>query len=205
MLTNCKICTAKTAGFCFGVDRAVKIVYNKLDNRNNVVTLGPIIHNRNVVEDLEARGCKAVELSEVRKEHTVIIRSHGVGQAVYDQLNEIGAEVVDATCPFVERIHKIAHEKSSQGYTILIAGDAEHPEVQGICGHCVGDSFVFDSCEEFENLVKKHDFFTKKVAILAQTTYNNRMWKQCCETAGRLLPEALILIQYAMPPKDRGR
>ena len=87
MLTNCKISTAKTAGFCFGVDRAVKIVYNKLDNRHNVVTLGPIIHNRNVVSDLEARGCRAVELSEVKKDNTVIIRSHGVGQAVYDALD----------------------------------------------------------------------------------------------------------------------
>ncbi len=205
MLTNCKICTAKTAGFCFGVDRAVKIVYNKLDNRNNVVTLGPIIHNRNVVEDLEARGCKAVELSEVRKEHTVIIRSHGVGQAVYDKLNEIGAEVVDATCPFVERIHKIAHEKSSQGYEIFIAGDADHPEVAGIRGHCVGESYVFGSCEEFENLVKKQDFFTKKVAILAQTTYNNRMWKQCCEAAGRLLPEALIFDTICNATSERQR
>lgn len=85
MLINCKICVAKSAGFCFGVDRAVKIVYNKLDNRNNVVTLGPIIHNRNVVADLEARGCKAIELDEVQPGQTVIIRSHGVSRAVYHE------------------------------------------------------------------------------------------------------------------------
>ena len=205
MLTNCKICIAKTAGFCFGVDRAVKIVYNKLDNRHNVVTLGPIIHNRNVVADLEARGCKAVELSEVKKDNTVIIRSHGVGQAVYDALEEIGAEVVDATCPFVERIHKIAHEKSSQGYIVLIAGDALHPEVQGIRGHCVGESYVFNGCEEFENLVKSEDFSEKKVAILAQTTYNNRMWKSCCEEAKRLLPDALIFDTICNATAERQR
>ncbi len=192
MLRNCKICVAKTAGFCFGVDRAVKIVYNELDNRNNVVTLGPIIHNRNVVADLERRGCKAVELSEVQKDNTVIIRSHGVGQEVYDELRKIGASVVDATCPFVARIHKIAHEKSSQGYIILIAGDKNHPEVEGIQGHCTGYSYVFSGCEEFENLVKNHDFRSKKVAILSQTTYNNKMWKQCCDTAKKLLPKALI-------------
>ena len=205
MLTNCKICTAKTAGFCFGVDRAVKIVYNMLDNRNNVVTLGPIIHNRNVVADLEARGCKAVELSEVQKDNTVIIRSHGVGQDVYDRLANIGAEVVDATCPFVERIHKIAYEKSSQGYAVLIAGDAEHPEVQGIRGHCVGESFVFNSCEEYENLVRENDFFEKKVAILAQTTYNNRMWKECCKTARRITPDALIFDTICNATAERQR
>ncbi len=205
MLTNCKISTAKTAGFCFGVDRAVKIVYNKLDNRHNVVTLGPIIHNRNVVADLEARGCKAVELSEVKKDNTVIIRSHGVGQAVYDALEEIGAEVVDATCPFVERIHKIAHEKSSQGYVILIAGDAQHPEVQGIRGHCVGESYVFNGCEEFENLVKSQDFLQKKVAILAQTTYNNRMWKSCCQKALELIPDALIFDTICNATAERQR
>ncbi|MGN1113580.1 MAG: bifunctional 4-hydroxy-3-methylbut-2-enyl diphosphate reductase/30S ribosomal protein S1 [Oscillospiraceae bacterium] len=192
MLRNCKICVAKTAGFCFGVDRAVKIVYNELDNRNNVVTLGPIIHNRNVVADLERRGCKAIELSEVQKDNTVIIRSHGVGQEVYDELRKIGASVVDATCPFVARIHKIAHEKSSQGYIILIAGDKNHPEVEGIQGHCTGYSYVFSGCEEFENLVKNYDFRSKKVAILSQTTYNNKMWKQCCDTAKKLLPQALI-------------
>ena len=86
MLRKCKIFVAKTAGFCFGVDRAVKIVYNKLDNRNNVVTLGPIIHNRNVVEDLEARGCRAAELDEISAEQTVIIRSHGVSRDVYAEL-----------------------------------------------------------------------------------------------------------------------
>lgn len=205
MLTKCKICTAKTAGFCFGVDRAVKIVYNMLDNRNNVVTLGPIIHNRNVVADLEARGCRAVSLSEVTKDNTVIIRSHGVGQAVYDALEQVGAEVVDATCPFVERIHKIAFEKSSQGYSVLIAGDASHPEVQGIRGHCVGESYVFNDCEEFENLVKSQNFFEKKVAILAQTTYNNRMWKICCETAKRIVPDALIFDTICNATAERQR
>ena len=192
MLRNCKICVAKTAGFCFGVDRAVKIVYNELDNRNNVVTLGPIIHNPNVVADLKAKGVVPVELSQVKKEQTVVIRSHGVGREVYDTLEDIGASVVDATCPFVAKIHKIAAEKSGEGYTVLIAGDESHPEVIGIRGHCSGESYVFNSCEEFENLVKDKNFSSKKVAILAQTTYNKNMWKKCAELFSRLLPEAKV-------------
>ena len=192
MLRNCKIFVAKTAGFCFGVDRAVKIVYNELDNRNNVVTLGPIIHNPNVVADLKAKGVVPVELSQVKKEQTVVIRSHGVGREVYDTLEDIGASVVDATCPFVAKIHKIAAEKSAEGYTVLIAGDESHPEVIGIRGHCSGESYVFNSCEEFENLVKDKNFSSKKVAILAQTTYNKNMWKKCAELFSRLLPEAQV-------------
>lgn len=192
MLTKCKICTAKTAGFCFGVDRAVKIVYNELDNRNNVVTLGPIIHNKNVVSDLEARGCRSVALDEVRPEHTVIIRSHGVGRKVYESLSQLGCTVVDATCPFVDRIHKIACEKSESGYTVLIAGDSSHPEVIGIRGHCIGPSFVFVGCEDFENLVKTENLQSEKVVILAQTTYNKKIWGECRRLAEKLIPEALI-------------
>lgn len=192
MLTNCKICVAKTAGFCFGVDRAVKIVYNELDNRNNVVTLGPIIHNRNVVSDLEKRGCKTVSLDDVRSDQTVIIRSHGVGSDVYEKLEQIGCEVVDATCPFVARIHKIACEKSQAGYVVLIAGDIEHPEVMGIRGHCKNDSFVFADSEELESLVKSNLFSEEKIVILAQTTYNKKIWGECCVLIDKLLPKAMV-------------
>ena len=192
MLTECKICTAKSAGFCFGVDRAVKIVYNELDIRNNVVTLGPIIHNGNVVADLEAKGCKAVSLDEVTGDQTVIIRSHGVSRAVYEKLEQTGCTIVDATCPFVSRIHRIAEERSKEGYTVLIAGNADHPEVEGIRGHCASESFVFDGCEELENLVKSDALRQKKLAILAQTTYNKRKWEECCALLKTAAPEALI-------------
>ncbi len=203
MLTNCKICTAKTAGFCFGVDRAVKIVYNELDNRNNVVTLGPIIHNRNVVDDLERRGCKSVELDEIKGNQTVIIRSHGVSREIYGNLEQIGCEVIDATCPFVARIHKIASEKSDEGYVILIAGDSQHPEVIGIRGHCGGESYVFSDCEEFENLVKTNKLFSKKVAILAQTTYNKKMWEDCCLVVKDMLPDAMIFDTICSATSER--
>ena len=192
MLTKCKISVAKSAGFCFGVDRAIKMVYNELDNRNNIVTLGPIIHNQNVVDDLKARGVYPVELDEVSNGQTVVIRSHGVGSDVYDKLKELDAEIVDATCPFVAKIHNIAREKSAAGHVILIAGDATHPEVKGIMGHCLGECYVFENCGEFENLVKTKDFLSKKVAILAQTTYNKNMWKECVPLFKKYLPHAEI-------------
>lgn len=190
MLINCKICVAKSAGFCFGVDRAVKIVYNKLDNRNNVVTLGPIIHNRNVVADLEARGCKAIELDEVQPGQTVIIRSHGVSRAVYRELEKRGAQYVDATCPFVSRIQKIALEKSAEGKTVLIAGDASHPEVCGIRGFCEGDSYVFADMDELKERLKPLE--GEKLCVLSQTTYNKRLWEQCREYIAQAMPDAEI-------------
>lgn len=192
MLTKCKISVAKTAGFCFGVDRAVKIVYNKLDNRNNVVTLGPIIHNPNVVEDLRSKGVCPVEIDEVRSGQTVVIRSHGVVREVYEKLEKLGCEVIDATCPFVARIHKIADERSAEGVTVLIAGDPAHPEVEGIVSRCSGESYVFNSCDEFENLVKKVNFSSKKVAILAQTTYNKNVWNELKVLFRQHIPQAQI-------------
>lgn len=192
MLSKCKISVAKTAGFCFGVDRAIKIVYNKLDIRNNIVTLGPIIHNRNVVDDLKAKGVEPVELDDVKAGQTVVIRSHGVSREVYDILEHRGAEVIDATCPYVAKIHKIALEKSEEGYTVLIAGDGNHPEVMGIRGHCMGESYVFNSCDDFENLVKRIDFSQKMLAILAQTTYNRNVWKELLPLFERYLPNATV-------------
>jgi 4-hydroxy-3-methylbut-2-enyl diphosphate reductase len=191
MLTDCKICVAKSAGFCFGVDRAVKIVYNKLDNRNNVVTLGPIIHNRNVVADLEARGCKAVELEDVKTGETVIIRSHGVSREVYSELEKRGADTVDATCPFVDRIHKIALEKSREGRTVLIAGDENHPEVCGIRGFCDSQSYVFADPGELKKLLAGLEE-TAALCVISQTTYNKRLWEQCREYLAEVKPEAEI-------------
>jgi len=194
MLTNCKISIAKSAGFCFGVDRAVKIVYNNLDTHRKVVTLGPIIHNPDVVADLESKGVFAIENCEdLLPEQTVIIRSHGVSQSVYDDLTARGNKIIDATCPFVERIHKIVSEKSSEGYTILIAGDANHPEVDGIKGHCKANAYIFENIDELNKLyVKNYNIFEKKVAIVEQTTYNIKLWEQCKSFINEHLPNAIV-------------
>ncbi|MCM1358257.1 MAG: 4-hydroxy-3-methylbut-2-enyl diphosphate reductase, partial [Prevotella sp.] len=118
-----KITVAKSAGFCFGVDRAVKMVYNELDKGAKVATFGAIIHNQDVVNDMTARGVRIVNsVDELKPDETVVIRSHGVGREVYEQIRKKGNRLLDATCPFVSKIHKIVAEKTKEGYFILIAG-----------------------------------------------------------------------------------
>ena len=132
-----KVIRAKSAGFCFGVKRAVEKVYEQLENGKKIYTFGPIIHNEAVVKDLEERGATVVEGIEglERLERgTVVIRSHGVEKEVYDLLERKGLECVDATCPFVKRIHDIVEKESRQGKRIVIIGNPGHPEVEGIRG-----------------------------------------------------------------------
>lgn len=149
------IATAKTAGFCFGVDRAVKMVCQELEH-GKVFTYGPIIHNPNVVNDLRKMGADVIaSLDEVRAGQKIIIRSHGVGKAVYDKIERRGGICIDATCPFVARIHRIVSEKSENGYAVLIAGDKTHPEVQGILGHCSEEAFVFADEDDLSDIFKK--------------------------------------------------
>ena len=178
-----EITLAKSAGFCFGVDRAVKMVYNELDKNIRVATLGPIIHNKDVVNDMEKKGARVINsVDELRADETVIIRSHGVEREVYEQIKLKGNRMVNATCPFVSRIHKIVSEKSREGYTILIAGDFSHPEVQGIVSYCEQNFFVFRDNIELNNLFRKNqNFFGKKLAFVAQTTYNIIVWEKCLD------------------------
>lgn len=175
-----KITVAKTAGFCFGVDRAVKIVYDELEKKSRVSTLGPIIHNPDVVNDLEAKGVKTISSLNEADGEKIIIRSHGVAKSVYDELKKRKIEYIDATCPFVERIHKIVKEKSEDGFVILVAGDKDHPEVKGIAGFCSGEHYIFADENELEKIFLKNlSFREKKVAIIAQTTYNIKIWDKC--------------------------
>ena len=134
-----KITVAKTAGFCFGVDRATQLVYRLANEGKKVCTLGPIIHNPQVVNDLSQKGVRIVSSpDEVCPGETLVIRSHGVSHDVYRQLYEKEVPFEDATCPFVSKIHHIVSEYSSKGYVVLIAGNPSHPEVEGIAGHCKG-------------------------------------------------------------------
>ena len=136
-----KITVAETAGFCFGVDRAVKMVYNELGKNTRVATLGPIIHNQDVVNDMIAKGARVIDsVDELEPDETVVIRSHGVGRDVYEKIAAKGNRMIDATCPFVSRIHRIVSEMAEKGYLVFIAGDALHPEVQGIVGHYSSDA-----------------------------------------------------------------
>ncbi len=182
-----EITVAKTAGFCFGVDRAVKLTYDALSSGEKVATLGPIIHNPSVVNELSGKGVRIISSpDEAENGETVVIRSHGVSADVIRSLENRGITYIDATCPFVARIHKIVREKSAEGCVILIAGDKNHPEVCGIVGNVVENAqeqaIVFKDYAELVEIFKKNrNFHEKTVAILAQTTYNNTLWGQCIE------------------------
>ena len=176
-----QIILAKTAGFCFGVNRAVKLTYELLEQGRPVATLGPLIHNPQVVEDLESKGaitCDSVD--DVPDGCEVVIRSHGVGQSVYDKISTRCLVYHDATCPFVTKIHKIAAQAGAEGAMLLVAGDAKHPEVQGIVGHTTGKVEVFANLAELEKLLPE---FTQQKSIfaVAQTTFNVQSWETCKE------------------------
>ena len=176
-----QIILAKTAGFCFGVNRAVKLTYELLEQGRPVATLGPLIHNPQVVEDLESKGaitCDSVD--DVPDGCEVVIRSHGVGQSVYDKISTRRLAYHDATCPFVTKIHKIAARAGAEGAMLLVAGDAKHPEVQGIVGHTTGKVEVFANLAELEKLLPELTQ-QKSIFAVAQTTFNVQNWETCKE------------------------
>lgn len=172
---------AETAGFCFGVNRAVNTVYELLENGNKVCTLGPIIHNPQLVKELEEKGVRVVNgVEEVTEGETLVIRSHGVPRSVIEKATVSGIDTVDATCPFVSKIHKIVSEASEKGQPVLIAGDENHSEVIGIVGHATGEVYVFSDEKSLSNLLEKHPELTKKaVCVVSQTTFNKEIWKNC--------------------------
>ena len=151
-----EVIVAKTAGFCFGVKRAVDKVYEQIEHAGKpIYTYGPIIHNEEVVKDFEEKGVRVIESEEELKalrDGIVIIRSHGVGKHVYDILEENGIEIVDATCPFVKKIHKIAQEQNQAGRRLIIIGNESHPEVQGIKGWGNDNTLVVETPDQVDNL-----------------------------------------------------
>ena len=173
---------AKTAGFCFGVQRAVDKVYELIDScPDRLFTLGPIIHNEEVLNDLEKKGVRVAsqeELKTLPKGSTVVIRSHGVGKKVYDQLEECGLSYVDVTCPFVLKIHRIVEKESKAGSHIVIIGDPDHPEVVGICGWCIGPYTVIRTKQDALDFVPPEG---KNVCIVSQTTFNYNKFKDLVE------------------------
>ncbi len=167
---------AKTAGFCFGVDRALKIVEACMEEQDKTYhTLGPIIHNQHVVDDLSQKGIAPVSsVSKVNSGEHLIIRTHGVGKAVYDELKARGIGVVDVTCPFVKKIHNIVEKHYKEGYTIVIVGDKHHPEVMGINGWCENSAIILATEEE----AKMTKFDTNLVCVVSQTTFVKNIFKK---------------------------
>ena len=176
-----KVKTAKTAGFCFGVKRAVDKVYELIENGvSPIYTLGPIIHNEEVVSDFEKKGVTVIPEEDIPKlrEGTVVIRSHGVGRRIYDMLKTAGISFVDVTCPFVLKIHRIVERESRAGKQIIIFGDPSHPEVKGICGWCEGSCTVLRNREDAENFVPDPG---RIPCIVSQTTFNYNKFKELVE------------------------
>lgn len=173
---------AKTAGFCFGVQRAVDKVYELIGScPDRLFTLGPIIHNEEVVNDLEKKGVRVASEDDLRtlpEGSTVVIRSHGVGKEVYDHLEEYGLSYVDVTCPFVLKIHRIVEKESRAGAHIVIIGDPDHPEVVGICGWCMGPYTVIRTEQDALDFVFPID---KNICIVSQTTFNYNKFKDLVE------------------------
>ena len=173
-----KVKLAKSAGFCFGVEKAVNTVYEEAKKGDEIVyTLGPIIHNEEVVKDMKKRGVESVKIEDLDSlpKGTVIIRSHGVSRDIYNFVKQSGHRVVDATCPFVKKIHAIVSVQSGKGNTVVIIGNPEHPEVMGIKGWGDENTYAVEHIEQFINLKLKKD---KEIIIVAQTTFNHKKFQE---------------------------
>ena len=197
---NGMIEVAKTAGFCYGVKRAVNGAYKVCDEKKDAVTLGALIHNKAVCRDLEEKGIRAVENTEDIKEgQTVIIRAHGVGEDVMKKLSERNVQIVDLTCPFVKKIHNIVKEYHEKGYKIVIIGDKDHPEVIGINGWCGNDAFItYSPTEEFPPEIQEN-----KVCIVAQTTINKNIFIQIVQNIKNTCQNPIIFDTICSATKER--
>ena len=179
-----EVIRAKTAGFCFGVKRAVDTVYEQLEKASEsttIYTYGPIIHNEEVVKDMKQKGVIVLQSEaelDALTEGTVIIRSHGVEKAIYDKLNAKGIKIVDATCPFVKKIHNIVQKESTNGNYIIIVGNPQHPEVEGIRGWAGIKAVVVQTKEDIDKLIIPEN---EKACVVSQTTFNYNKFKELVE------------------------
>ena len=194
---------AKSAGFCFGVERAVDTVYDEIDSSKPVYTYGPIIHNEEVIKDLNNKGVKVINgIEELRNitEGTVIIRSHGVPKEIYDIMEEQGVRLVDATCPYVRKIHKIVERETNNGRHVIIVGNDHHPEIEGIKGWCEGNYTVIIDEKEAEELDFPQD---TKLCLVSQTTYNNNKFKDLVEIISKKGYDCIIMNTICKATEER--
>lgn len=196
---------ARSAGFCFGVRRAVDTVYECISENPGarIYTYGPIIHNSEVVEDLKRKGVQVIgteeELSQI-SDGIVIIRSHGVARHVYDLLTKNGVRIVDATCPYVKKIHRIADKQSDEGHFVIIIGNPDHPEVKGIVGWAKESCLVVQNAEEAEEINIPPD---KKICIVAQTTFNYNKFQDIVEIIKKKSYDVSVLNTICSATKER--
>lgn len=170
-----EITVAKSAGFCFGVNRAIQCVYDNI-GKGNIYSYGPIIHNKEVIADLESKGVKTVDSFDGIENGTIIIRSHGVGEDIYKEIEKKGLNLIDGTCPFVKKIHNIVNKAHKEGKNIIIVGDPVHPEVIGINGWCENSAFIIK--DEYKGGLDKD----KKYSVVVQTTYRKSKFDSIVES-----------------------
>lgn len=196
---------AKTSGFCFGVNRAVDLVYSMLDEGKRVCTLGPLIHNPQVIADLEARGTRIIdEPSQANPGETLVVRAHGVTAAVEEEINSMDIECCNATCPFVKKIHRLVSDKVNENTAVLVAGDAKHPEVQGIVGHCKVECIVFSGSDELEKIAEEKPYLSEKeILVVAQTTFSTKEWNLCEKKIKKLYTNANIFDTICCATQER--
>lgn len=200
-----RVILAKTAGFCFGVDRAVNMAYELANSGARAATLGQLIHNSLVTDDLAAKGVRIISSpAEAQRGETVIIRAHGVAAEVYEELKGTGAEICDATCPFVKKIHRIVAENSGEDTEVFIAGDPNHPEVIGIKGHCKGEVNIFNSEAELDEIIKNDGKnYDKRIIAVSQTTFSQKVWKICKEKIKKYYTNAKIFDTICFATRER--
>ena len=199
-----EVIVAKTAGFCFGVKRAVEQVYEQIEKAEKpVYTYGPIIHNEFVVKDLEEKGVQVLNTEEELSALTdgiVVIRSHGVGKHVYDLLEAHHITVVDATCPFVKKIHRIVEEQTGAGRRVIIIGSPDHPEVQGIRGWGNDTTLVVEKPEQIDDLLLSKE---EKLCIVSQTTFNYKKFQDLVEKFEKKGYDILVLNTICNATQER--
>jgi len=191
---------AKSAGFCFGVKRAIDIATDTAESSSNdIYTLGPLIHNDQVVNKLKEFGVNEInEISDIPQDAEVIIRTHGVSNKVYNELKSRNIDYIDATCPFVKKIHRIVYGHYNKGYQIIIVGDTEHPEVMGINGWCKDSAIIINSPEQFANIST-----LEKACLVAQTTFSLEMWEKIKKIAKNSCKEVLIFDTICSATEER--
>ena len=200
-----EVVLAKSSGFCFGVKRAVDRVYEQLADHKKIYTYGPIVHNEDVVKDLEKQGVRVLntkEELEALTEGSVVIRAHGVPKRIYEIMEQRGIECIDATCPFVKRIHKIVEKESTEGRHIIIVGNAKHPEVEGIMGWCKNPATVIESKEEALDFKGSPD---DKYCVVSQTTFNYKKFQELVEIFQKKVQDIVVADTSCSATEERQK
>ncbi len=176
-----QVIVSSYAGFCFGVSLAIKSIFGVIESGKKCCTLGEIVHNPSVIKRFKNAGGIVVDSpEEVPDGCVLVLRSHGVGRDVLNRVKKLGVDYVDSTCPFVKKIHSIVARYSRLGYSLLVAGNSSHCEVQGIMGNCFGTCYVFESSEKLMSLLANGQCAKDKCVVVAQTTFSVDEWTKCC-------------------------